>query len=67
MARHKALDLLRREARRARLEAAAARDRPSPQDYGSGEEELGDEELALIFMCCAWCGPSARSARPAYG
>jgi RNA polymerase sigma-70 factor (ECF subfamily) len=52
VARHKALDLLRREARRAPLEAAAARDRPGPQDDGSGEEEPGDEELALIFMCC---------------
>jgi RNA polymerase sigma-70 factor (ECF subfamily) len=52
VARHKALDLLRREARRAPLEAAAARDWPSPQDAASGKEELGDEELALIFMCC---------------
>jgi hypothetical protein len=52
VARHKALDLMRREARRAPLEAAAARDRPGPQDDGSGEEEPGDEELALIFMCC---------------
>jgi RNA polymerase sigma-70 factor (ECF subfamily) len=52
VARHKALDLLRREARRAPLEAAAARDWPGPADDGSGEEELGDEELALIFMCC---------------
>jgi RNA polymerase sigma-70 factor, ECF subfamily len=52
VARHKALDLLRREARRAPLEAAAARDCPGPQDDASGEEELGDDELALIFMCC---------------
>ena len=52
VARHKALDLLRREARRTPLEAAAVRDWPSPEFGGSGEEELGDEELALIFMCC---------------
>jgi RNA polymerase sigma-70 factor, ECF subfamily len=52
VARHKALDVARREARRAPLEAAAARDWPGPQDDGSGEEEPGDEELALIFMCC---------------
>jgi RNA polymerase sigma-70 factor (ECF subfamily) len=52
VARHKALDLLRREARRTPLEGAAARDWPSPEDGGSGEEDLGDEELALIFMCC---------------
>jgi RNA polymerase sigma-70 factor, ECF subfamily len=52
VARHKALDLLRREARRAPLEAAAARDWPSPHDDAPGEEEPGEEELALIFMCC---------------
>jgi RNA polymerase sigma-70 factor (ECF subfamily) len=51
-ARHKALDLLRRQARRAPLETAAARDWPSPRDDAPGGEELGDEELALIFMCC---------------
>lgn len=52
VARHKALDLLRREARRAPLEAAAARDWPTSQGDGSSGDELGDEELALIFMCC---------------
>jgi len=52
VARHKALDLMRREARRAPLEAAAAREGPGPLDDGPGEEGLGDEELALIFMCC---------------
>jgi len=52
VARHKALDLLRREARRAPLEAAAARDWPGPADDAPGGEEPGDEELALIFMCC---------------
>jgi RNA polymerase sigma-70 factor, ECF subfamily len=53
VARHKALDVARRQARRAPLEAAAARDWPSPRDDAPGEEERGDdEELALIFMCC---------------
>lgn len=52
VARHKALDQLRREARRAPLERAAARELPSHGDHASGTEDLGDEELALIFMCC---------------
>jgi RNA polymerase sigma-70 factor (ECF subfamily) len=52
VARHKALDLLRREARRAPLEATAAREQPGPPDDVPGPVELGDEELALIFMCC---------------
>jgi RNA polymerase sigma-70 factor, ECF subfamily len=53
VARHKAVDLLRREARRAPLEATAARDWPSPHDAApDAVVEPGDEELALIFMCC---------------
>jgi RNA polymerase sigma-70 factor (ECF subfamily) len=57
VARHKALDRLRREARRAPLEAAAARDWPGPPhavpaDAGPGDGELADDDLALIFMCC---------------
>jgi len=52
VARHKALDRLRREGRRAPLEAAAARAWPGLSDHGAAEEELGDEELALVFMCC---------------
>jgi RNA polymerase sigma-70 factor (ECF subfamily) len=52
VARHKALDRVRREARRARLEAAAASGWTGPHADASGREELGDEELALIFMCC---------------
>ncbi len=52
VARHKALDRLRREARRVPLEAAAERERPSHRNAAPGTEDLGDEELALIFMCC---------------
>lgn len=52
VARHKALDRLRREARRAPLEAAAARDWHESRDAAPGQEERGDDELALIFMCC---------------
>jgi RNA polymerase sigma-70 factor, ECF subfamily len=55
VARHKALDRMRRESRRARLEAAAMRDWPGTADDPSGEADTavtGDDELALIFMCC---------------
>jgi RNA polymerase sigma-70 factor (ECF subfamily) len=55
VARHKALDRLRRESRRARLEAAAMRDWPATADEASSEAHSGamaDDELALIFMCC---------------
>ena len=55
VARHKALDRLRRESRRARLEAAAMRDWPGAADEPSGEAGTAvtaDDELALIFMCC---------------
>jgi RNA polymerase sigma-70 factor (ECF subfamily) len=48
-ARHKALDRLRREGRRAEKEAEAVRrDGPAQVQPGSG----GDDELGLIFMCC---------------
>ncbi len=51
VARHKALDRIRREAQRSEKEAAALREwgqpgRPQPTD------PLGDDELSLIFMCC---------------
>lgn len=55
VARHKALDRLRRESRRARLEAAAMRDWPGTAGEPSGEADAAataDDELALIFMCC---------------
>ncbi len=47
-ARHKALDRLRREGRRAEKEAEAMRSSPPPPHPGGG----GDDELGLIFMCC---------------
>ena len=65
VARHKAIDRIRREARRPAKEAPAARElglgspSPSPSEPGpsaepgSREAELmGDDELALIFTCC---------------
>jgi RNA polymerase sigma-70 factor (ECF subfamily) len=44
-ARHKLLDRLRREGKRAEKEAKAMRSRPAPGG-------LEDDELGLIFMCC---------------
>jgi RNA polymerase sigma-70 factor (ECF subfamily) len=65
VARHKALDRLRREARRPEKEAAAARPEAAAGAGGAagaagaagpaaaGEDEaMGDDELALIFTCC---------------
>jgi RNA polymerase sigma-70 factor, ECF subfamily len=48
-ARHKLLDRLRREGRRAEKEAAAMRSCPLP---AAGPDSFGDDELGLIFMCC---------------
>ena len=62
VARHKALDVIRREARRGAKEEAAVRelnpsDPQSSRSSGSsqGSESLGaaaGDELGLIFMCC---------------
>ena len=57
VARHKALDRIRREARRPEKEAAAASLYPdgtaSGPDPLAGDPDLvGDDELALIFTCC---------------
>jgi len=51
VARHKALDRIRRDARRAEKEAAAVREwaKPGPPQPGG---PVGDDQLALIFMCC---------------
>jgi RNA polymerase sigma-70 factor, ECF subfamily len=51
VARHKALDRLRREARRPAKEAAATS--ASAPGMTSGDAgPVGDDELALIFACC---------------
>ena len=53
-ARHKAIDRIRRESRRAGREAQAHRESPSPgRDPPSGGWLAStDDELALIFTCC---------------
>ena len=50
-ARHKALDRLRREHRRADKEAEAMREEPAPRP-ATGWAAGTDDELALIFTCC---------------
>ena len=50
-ARHKALDRLRREGRRAEKEAEATRGLPDQPD-ARGAGGFGDDELGLVFMCC---------------
>jgi RNA polymerase sigma-70 factor (ECF subfamily) len=57
VARHKAVDLIRREAARSRKEAAAVRDlaslgEPEPQPGPAGLGGPGGDELGLVFMCC---------------
>jgi RNA polymerase sigma-70 factor, ECF subfamily len=47
-ARHKAIDTIRREGRRAEKEAAAVRDLGGPVVEPGGE----DDELSLVFLCC---------------
>ncbi len=47
-ARHKAIDTIRREGRRAEKEAAAVRDLGEPVVEPGGE----DDELSLVFLCC---------------
>jgi RNA polymerase sigma-70 factor (ECF subfamily) len=61
VARHKALDQLRREGRRAAKEAAAAGDSPAGPPAAAGPP--GEDELGLIFMCChPALDPAARIA-----
>ena len=50
-ARHKALDRVRRDRRRADKEAEAVRDEAAPPP-ASGWAATTDDELALIFTCC---------------
>ena len=60
-ARHKALDRVRRERRRADKEAEAVRDE-APRPGASGWAASTDDELALIFTCChPALDPAARS------
>ncbi|MBV8193938.1 MAG: sigma-70 family RNA polymerase sigma factor [Candidatus Dormibacteraeota bacterium] len=49
-ARHKALDRLRRDARRTELEAVAVRELEGPVSGVEGPSR--DDELSLIFTCC---------------
>jgi RNA polymerase sigma-70 factor, ECF subfamily len=53
-ARHKALDMVRRDARRGPKEIAAARvlGRPTPEGTGVTPEVAPEDQLGLIFMCC---------------
>jgi RNA polymerase sigma-70 factor, ECF subfamily len=55
VARHKALDHLRREAARPAKEVAAAPGLgpgPADTDAGVADEAIDDDRLGLIFMCC---------------
>ena len=61
-ARHKALDRLRRDRRRADKEAEAVRDE-APRPGATGWAASTDDELALIFTCChPALDPAARVA-----
>jgi RNA polymerase sigma-70 factor, ECF subfamily len=61
-ARHKALDRLRREHRRAEKEAEAVREAEAPPPPG-GWPAGADDELGLIFTCChPALDPAARVA-----
>ena len=51
VARHKAIDRLRRESRRAEKEAAAMRE-PAPVPVPDELASTGDDELGLILACC---------------
>ncbi|MBO0690759.1 MAG: sigma-70 family RNA polymerase sigma factor [Candidatus Dormibacteraeota bacterium] len=48
VARRRAIDRQRREARRSEKEAAAMSERPDPRPEGGS----GDDDLGLVFMCC---------------
>ena len=59
VARHKAVDRMRRERRRAEKEAEAMRDLPAPDPPSAGPEAadpaeatLAGDQLGLIFACC---------------
>jgi RNA polymerase sigma-70 factor (ECF subfamily) len=52
VARHKAVDRLRRDARRSEKEAEAMRYEEGRGMLPDDSRELPDDELGLIFMCC---------------
>jgi RNA polymerase sigma-70 factor (ECF subfamily) len=61
VARHKALDRLRREARRPAKEAATAALAPGEAAGAAGATRSADEDLWLIYLCChPSLGPKAR-------
>ena len=63
VARHKALDRLRREARRPAKEAATAALAPGPAAGATGAARSADEDLWLIYLCChPALSPEARIA-----
>jgi RNA polymerase sigma-70 factor, ECF subfamily len=65
VARRRAVDRLRREARRADKEAAAVRELDDGDDGGAGRRPpaLADDELGLVFLCChPALAPEARVA-----
>ena len=63
VARHKALDRLRRESRRPAKEAATAALAPGPAAGATGTARSADEDLWLIYLCChPALSPEARIA-----
>ena len=52
VARHKALDRLRREARRPAKEAATAALAPGPVAGAAGATRSAEEDVWLIYLCC---------------
>jgi RNA polymerase sigma-70 factor, ECF subfamily len=52
VARHKAIDRIRREARRPAKEVPAAARSAGPEAATGEAGPMGDDELALIFTCC---------------
>ena len=63
VARHKALDRLRRESQRPAKEAATAALAPGPAARATGTARSADEDLWLIYLCChPALSPEARIA-----
>ncbi|HEX3188244.1 MAG TPA: sigma-70 family RNA polymerase sigma factor [Streptosporangiaceae bacterium] len=63
VARHKALDRLRRESRRPAKEATGAAEAAGPAGGSAGPARSADEDLWLIYLCChPALSPEARIA-----